>query len=66
LVFADGVAGDISLTQAFALPISSALGWADPIIGMCYLRDLADGYSMSASDDIGGFGLGAHIGNLFG
>jgi hypothetical protein len=58
-----GLAGDIFLTQALLPPMSSGLGWADPIIGMRYLRDVGDGYSMSASGDIGGFGLGAHIGS---
>jgi len=41
--------------------VSSGLGWADPLIGVRYRRDLGNGLSLTAYADVGGFGAGAHI-----
>ena len=35
-------------------------GWADPLIGARYHRDLGNGWGLTAYADVGGFGVGAH------
>ena len=35
-------------------------GWADPLIGARYHRELGNGFSLTAYGDVGGFGVGAH------
>jgi hypothetical protein len=35
-------------------------GWADPLIGARYHRELGDGFALTAYGDFGGFGVGAH------
>jgi len=40
---------------------ATGLSWADPLIGVRYHRDLGNGFSATASGDIGGFGAGAHL-----
>ena len=35
-------------------------GWADPLIGGRYHRDLGNGFALTAYGDVGGFGVGAH------
>jgi hypothetical protein len=35
-------------------------GWADPLIGARYHRDLGNGWALTAYGDVGGFGVGAH------
>jgi hypothetical protein len=35
-------------------------GWADPLIGARYHRDLGNGWGLTAYGDVGGFGVGAH------
>jgi hypothetical protein len=35
-------------------------GWADPLIGGRYHRDLGNGFGLTAYGDVGGFGVGAH------
>src|SRR5580704_16394970 len=35
-------------------------GWADPLIGGRYHRDLGNGWGLTAYGDVGGFGVGAH------
>ena len=35
-------------------------GWADPLIGARYHRDLGNGFALTAYGDVGGFGVGAH------
>ncbi len=35
-------------------------GWADPLIGGRYHRELGDGFGLTAYGDVGGFGVGAH------
>ena len=58
-----GLGGDIALNQGLlpAANVSNGLAWADPMLTARYHRDLGNGYSMTASGDIGGFGLGAHL-----
>ena len=58
-----GLGGDIALNQGLLPPanVSNGLAWADPIFAARYHRDLGNGFSLTASGDIGGFGLGAHI-----
>jgi len=36
-------------------------GWADPLIGARYHRDLGNGFGLTAYGDVGGFGVGAHV-----
>jgi hypothetical protein len=36
-------------------------GWADPLIGARYHRDLGNGFELTAYGDVGGFGVGAHV-----
>ena len=36
-------------------------GWADPLIGGRYHRELGNGFGLTAYGDVGGFGVGAHI-----
>jgi hypothetical protein len=57
-----GLGGDIALNQGLLPPanVSNGLAWADPIFAARYHRDLGNGFSLTASGDIGGFGL-AHI-----
>jgi hypothetical protein len=35
-------------------------GWADPLIGGRYHRELGNGFGLTAYGDVGGFGVGAH------
>ena len=35
-------------------------GWADPLIGARYHRELGNGFGLTAYGDVGGFGVGAH------
>ena len=35
-------------------------GWADPLIGGRYHRELGNGWGLTAYGDVGGFGVGAH------
>jgi len=35
-------------------------GWADPLIGARYHRELGNGFGLTAYGDVGGFGIGAH------
>jgi hypothetical protein len=35
-------------------------GWADPLIGARYHRELGNGWGLTAYGDVGGFGVGAH------
>jgi len=58
-----GISGNITLNEGLlpAFNASSGLSWADPIIGVRYHHDLGNGFSATASGDIGGFGAGAHI-----
>ena len=39
---------------------SRSAGWADPLIGARYHRELGDGFGLTAYGDVGGFGVGAH------
>jgi hypothetical protein len=39
---------------------SRSAGWADPLIGARYHRDLGNGFALTAYGDVGGFGVGAH------
>jgi hypothetical protein len=40
--------------------VNSGGGWADPLIGARYHRDLGNGWGLTAYGDVGGFGVGAH------
>jgi hypothetical protein len=40
--------------------VTSGGGWADPLIGARYHRDLGNGFALTAYGDVGGFGVGAH------
>jgi hypothetical protein len=40
--------------------VTPSAGWADPLIGARYHRDLGNGFSLTAYGDVGGFGVGAH------
>ena len=37
-----------------------AAGWADPLIGARYHRELGNGFALTGYGDVGGFGVGAH------
>ena len=39
---------------------SRSAGWADPLIGARYHRELGNGFGLTAYGDVGGFGVGAH------
>jgi hypothetical protein len=39
---------------------SRVAGWADPLIGGRYHRELGNGFGLTAYGDVGGFGVGAH------
>jgi hypothetical protein len=39
---------------------SRSAGWADPLIGARYHRELGNGFAVTAYGDVGGFGVGAH------
>ena len=39
---------------------SRSAGWADPLIGARYHRELGNGFALTAYGDVGGFGVGAH------
>jgi hypothetical protein len=41
--------------------VTSGSGWADPLIGARYHRDLGNGFALTAYGDVGGFGVGAHV-----
>lgn len=58
-----GLAGDITLNEGLlpAVSVSNGLSWADPLVAVRYHRELGNGFSATASGDVGGFGLGAHI-----
>ena len=58
-----GLAGDIALNQGLLPPanVSNGLAWADPLLVARYHRDMGNGYGFTASGDLGGFGIGAHI-----
>lgn len=58
-----GLTGDIALNQRLlpAANVSDGLAWADPILAVRYHRDLGNGFGATASGDVGGFGIGAHI-----
>ena len=40
--------------------LSRSAGWADPLIGARYHRELGNGFALTAYGDVGGFGVGAH------
>ena len=40
--------------------VNSGGGWADPLIGARYHRELGNGWGLTAYGDVGGFGVGAH------
>src|SRR6201997_1785962 len=40
--------------------VTSGGGWADPLIGARYHRDLGNGFGLTAYGDFGGYGVGAH------
>ena len=58
-----GIAGDIKLNQGLlpAVAVANGLSWADPLIGARYHRELGNGFGLTTSADVGGFGLGAQI-----
>jgi hypothetical protein len=58
-----GLGGDIALNQGLLPPanVSNGLAWADPFLAARYHRELGSGFSLTASGDVGGFGLGAHL-----
>jgi hypothetical protein len=43
---------------------SRSAGWADPLIGARYHRDLGNGFGLTAYGDVGSFGVGAHLGTV--
>ncbi len=58
-----GLSGDINVNQGLlpAVSVANGLSWADPLIGGRYHRELGNGFGLTASADVGGFGLGAQI-----
>ena len=40
--------------------MNRSAGWADPLIGGRYHRELGNGFGLTAYGDVGGFGVGAH------
>jgi hypothetical protein len=40
--------------------VTTSGGWADPLIGARYHRELGNGWGLTAYGDVGGFGIGAH------
>jgi hypothetical protein len=57
-----GFSANLSLNPGL-LPGASANpggGWADPLLGARYHRELGDGFAVTAYGDFGGFGVGAH------
>ena len=43
------------------MAVANGLSWADPLIGARYHRELGNGFGLTTSADVGGFGLGAQI-----
>jgi hypothetical protein len=42
------------------IAVNRSGGWADPLIGGRYHRELGNGFGLTAYGDVGGFGVGAH------
>ena len=58
-----GFGGNITLNQGLlpSVSVTSGSAWADPLIAVRYHRELGNGFGATASGDVGGFGMGAHI-----
>ena len=57
-----GFSSNISLNPGLlpGVSVSPGGGWADPLIGARYHRELGNGFALTAYGDVGGFGVGAH------
>ena len=58
-----GFSANLSLNPGLlrGAAVSRSAGWADPLIGARYHRDLGNGFGLTAYGDFGGFGVGAHV-----
>jgi hypothetical protein len=57
-----GFAANLSLNPGLlqGVAVNRSGGWADPLIGGRYHRELGNGFGFTAYGDVGGFGVGAH------
>ena len=57
-----GFSSSISLNPGLlpGVAVNPSGGWADPLIGGRYHRELGNGWGLTAYGDVGGFGVGAH------
>jgi hypothetical protein len=57
-----GFSANLSLNPGLlqGVAVNRSGGWADPLIGGRYHRELGNGFSLTAYGDVGGFGVGAH------
>jgi hypothetical protein len=59
---ARGFSANLSLNPGLlqGAAVNRSAGWADPLIGEGYHRELGNGFGLTAYGDVGGFGVGAH------
>jgi hypothetical protein len=57
-----GFSANLSLNPGLlqGAAVNRSAGWADPLIGGRYHRELGNGFGLTAYGDVGGFGVGAH------
>src|SRR6185437_2199220 len=58
-----GFSANLSLNPGLlqGAAVNRSAGWADPLIGGRYHRELGNGFGLTAYGDVGGFGLGAQV-----